>query len=187
MMNRTIASALALVISLAMSLGVVAGCGSSAYQLPKPPPADEQRDVAADPAAQAEQRRARYLEARAALLKLYSALTKERFEEAEQLLSQQTRDFLAYGNETGDPSTALSSGQLVLPDGRKVTFDPVQLLLGGKIQKIADTLEGVEEHETRRRRELFVFDPEGEPHKVVMIVEGGQWVLHRTSIDPSQK
>jgi hypothetical protein len=164
----------------------MSACGETSYRLP-PPSQSEQRDVAADPAEQAEQERSRYLEARASLLRLYEMLSENRFEDAEQLLSQQTRDFLAYGSEAGDPSTVLSNGRLILPDGRSVEFDPVELLIGAKIQRITDSLEGVEEHETRSRRELFVVDAEGQSHQVVMISEGGRWVLHRTSVNPGQE
>jgi hypothetical protein len=165
-------------------LVAIGACGGSQYRLPPPPPPAEQSDATAGPA---EEQRNPYLEARTALLELYESLSKERFEGAEQLLSQQTRDFLAYGSETGDPSTVLSEGRLILPDGRSVAFDPVELLIGGRIESIADSVEGVEEHETRNRRELFVVDPDAETHKVVMIVEGGRWVLHRTSVNPGQE
>ncbi len=169
-------------------LGVVAvGCANSPYHLPAPPAQDDQRNVAADPAEQAEEDRQRYLQARASLLELYELLSDERFSDAEQLLSQQTRDFLAHGEQTPNAATALSQGRLVLSDGRSVEFEPVEFLLGGDVRQIQDTVEGVEEHETQGRRELFVIDAEGEPHKVVMIREGNQWVLHRTAVSPGQE
>jgi hypothetical protein len=164
----------------------IGACGGSPYYLPAPSQV-EQRDAAVDPSEQAKQEQSRDLQARTALLELYESLSKERFEDAEQLLSQQTRDFLAYGTETGDPSTVLSSGTLVIPDGRSVEFEPVELLIGGEIQSITDSMDGAQEHETRSRRELFVVDPAGQAHQVVMISEGGRWVLHRTSINPGQE
>jgi hypothetical protein len=166
---------------------LLAGCASSPYQLPAPPPQEEQRHVAADPAEQAELERKNYLQARASLLDLYKLLSDGSFDEAESLLSQQTRDFLAYGNQNADAAGALASGTLALPDGRTVEFEPVEFLLGGEVRQIEDTVEGAEEHETPRRRELFVVDADGEPQKVVMILEGGQWVLHRTAINPGEE
>lgn len=160
------------------------GCGGSPYYLP--PPKEDQGSVAVNPAEQAEQQRQQYLAARAALLKLYETLSKDQFEAAEQYLSQQTRDFLAFGSEAGDASAALASGQLVLPNGQTVAIDPVDFLIGGKVSRIVDTREGAEEHETRRRKELFVIDPDGQAHRVIMILEGDQWVLQKTSIGPQQ-
>lgn len=164
-----------------------AGCASSPYQLPEPPPQEEQREVAADPAAQAELERKQYLQARAALLELYQTLSEGAFDTAEGLLSQQTRDFLAYGGKNADAASALESGELMLPDGQVVAFDPVEFLLGGQVRRIEDAVEGAEEHETPRRRELFVVGPDGESQKVVMIYEGDQWVLHRTEINPGEE
>ncbi len=161
------------------------GCGGSPYYLPAPPAKQEQTSVAANPAEQAELDRKRDLAARSALLKLYEALSKDHFEEAEKYLSQQTRDFLAYGSETGDPSAVLSEGKLHLPNGQTIAINPVKFLIGGNIANIENTMKGKKEHETSRRREFFVIDNSGKPHRVIMILEGDQWVLQKTSVNPN--
>ncbi len=158
-------------------------CRSTPYQLPEPPPEAEQQDTDQD----SERQRNPDMEARAALLELYEMLAEERFEATEDRLSQQTRDFLAYGNERGDASDALSAGQITLPDGSSYRFDPVELLIADDIARLEDSREGAEDHETARRRVLYVIDSNGQSHRVVMIREGGQWVLHKTSVNPQNE
>ncbi|MFP4601004.1 MAG: hypothetical protein ACLFVJ_22340 [Persicimonas sp.] len=158
-------------------------CRSTPYQLPDPPPETEQQDTQQD----SESQRNPDMEAREALLELSELLAEERFEEAEDRLSQQTRDFLAHGNDRGDASDALSAGQMTLPDGRNYRFEPAELLVAGDIARIEDSRDGADDHETSRRRVLYVIDSDGQAHRVVMIREGDQWVLHKTSVSPQNE
>jgi hypothetical protein len=173
---------------LALTAAVLGACGTSPYYLPPPPTAEEKaeaaREAAADSAEPTVTDEERDLQARASLLKLYELLSAEQYEAAEAYLSQQTRDFLRDGSQAGDPSAALASGKMAFGDERTIEFEPVELLIGGNIARIEDAMEGVEESETPNRRELFVIDPQGEAHRVVMIFEGGEWVLQATSIRP---
>lgn len=158
-------------------------CQSTPYELPEPPPQADGQDTEQD----SERQRSSDMEARAALLELYEMLDEERFEEAEDRLSQQTRDFLAYGNDQGDASDALSAGQMTLPDGRAYRFAPAELLIADDIARIEDSRDGADDHETSRRRVLYVIDSDGQAHRVVMILEGDQWVLHKTSVSPQNE
>ena len=76
-----------------------------------------------------------------------------------------------------------SSRAAVLIRGEARKIDPAQTLLAGDVSELEDALEGVSETETPRRKVLYAVQPEGEPRKIVLIKEGGQWVLHRTSLD----
>lgn len=165
---------------LAICVALLAGCSSSPYELPAPKSAeptareadDEQSDVDRD------------LAARAALLKLYEFLNQGQFVDAETYLSQQTREFLTHTSDSGSVSHVLASGAFTLADGRTIDIDPVDFLIAPEITRIADSLDGVDSHETARRRELFVYGADDGPRRVVMIREGDQWVLHKTSISP---
>jgi len=73
-------------------------------------------------------------------------------------------------------------------DGKQRRFDPVKTLLADDITSLADSIEGVEEQETSRRKEIFAKQGQGEPpQRIVMIKEGGKWVLHRTTVDKEEK
>jgi hypothetical protein len=163
---------------LAISMGIIVGCASSPYELPPPTAATPAADEAEDEQTDTE----RDLAARAALLELYEYLNKGQFVDAEAYLSQQTREFLVHASDSSSVSSVLANGQLTLADGRSVDIDPVEFLIAPKITRIADSLDGVESHQTARRRELFVYGDDDGPRRVIMIREGDQWVLHKTSI-----
>lgn len=174
-----------LILAAALFTG---GCAASAYHLPPPPTPKEQaaakKQAAAAKGSQVASNAQLNQRARASLLKLYELLSKSQFEEAEGYLSQETRDFLSASSQTNDPSAALDSSEFRLPDGRILAIDPVKLLIGGNIVRIKDALQEADEGETANRRVLYVFDPQGKSHRVIMISEGGKWVLHATSINP---
>lgn len=165
---------------------LVGGCGSSLYHLPPPTVAADRevgKDEGGEPApsdAELDQ------QARAALLELYALVKSAQFEDAERYLSQETREFLSAVSATNDPSAALSSAEFKLGDGRTVQVDPVRLLFGGNIVSVQDALKEPDAGETPNRRVLHSVDPQGASHRIIMIFEGGQWVLHKTSIDAEQ-
>lgn len=179
-MKRGLITAVVSVLCFAVPLG----CADSTYRLPAPGSAGAAQSD--EPDQEHREQRNPDLEARARLLILYQLLAEERFEETEHLLSQQTREFLAHSG-SGDASHSLSVGEISLPNGRKYRFEPIEFLIGGEIARIANSADGVEEHETERRREFFVVDPQEQAHRVVMIREGGEWVLHKTSANPNQE
>lgn len=172
-----------LLLASALFLG---GCGSSLYHLP-PPTTAEDRNAAADQAAKpAPSAEELDKQARASLLALYALVQKAQFEDAERYLSQETREFLSAASDVNDPSAALAGGEFKLRDGRSVQVDAVKLLFGGNIVSVQDALKEPDTGETANRRVLHSLDPQGESHRIIMIFEGGQWVLHMTSIDAEQ-
>lgn len=179
----TVLRALGLVFGLCGVLGV-SGCGTSLYRLPQP------AQTAPDPATINEEARpaqgaALNGAARASLTRLYALLKAGDYEPSERYLSQETREFLAHITGQPDAATALASRKMKLQAQPEVAFDPIELLLGGNIAEVRDAMEGVTKAETANRRELFVIDPQGNAHRVIFILEGGQWVLHKTSVAPS--
>lgn len=171
------------IVLLALSviaMAGISGCRTSPYHLPAP--AQPARDgTGADQVDEAALDRA----ARASLMKLYELLRAQQYEPAERYLSQETREFLTHITRQADAATALASRKMTLQGQAEITFDPVQLLLGGNIAEVRDAMDGVAQAETPNRRELFVIDPQGKAHRVILIREGGEWVLHKTSVGPS--
>lgn len=152
----------------------VAGCGANVYQLPAPP--EETHSVALDPTADAAADEALYIEARRTVLGLYERLSQQRWSEAWELLSNETRLLLDEGsNQQGE--AALSSGEVDL-DGRRYSFDPVDLFVVSGLTAIDDEFDGETQHETDRRREVFATGEGGTVRKIVVIREGDSWRVH---------
>lgn len=151
------------------------------YNLPDPPPESERRSVSLIPGEEERQSERDYLSARAAIVELNGLLTQQRYVEALDRVSAETRSFIAYGTEKPAPDV-LAAGKLKLPNGELVSFEPVSMLLAEDISKLQDTFPGVEEQETASRKELYAVLPSGKATKIVVIKEGGEWVVHRTRL-----
>ena len=158
----------------------VTACASNPYQLPPPPPEDQWIDDAADPKAEERKREMLYLEARTTILGLFNLLSNQRYEEASKMVSSETRDFLTGGGNL-EFADVLASGKLELGNGEVVELNPVSTLVAPDLTGMVDSVEGIGENETDSRKELFV-PVEGGFQRVVMIKEGGAWVLHRTRL-----
>lgn len=159
------------------------GCADSLYTLPAPPPPDRRASVSLVPGEEERRSERDYLKARAAVLKLNELLVSKRYKEALSWMSQETQDMLRYAHPKQDAVSALAEGKLVLPDGRALAMEPGPFLLAPDLSNMRDAVDGLEEQETPgRRKELFALQKVGPPRKIVMIKEGGRWVLHRTSI-----
>jgi hypothetical protein len=161
------------------------GCADTLYVLPDPPPEGERRSVSLIPGEDERLKEQDYIAARASALKLYQLLSTKRFEEAIGLMSQETRDFLVFVSP-GDKNalTTLEEGKMKFPDGTLVVADPVEVLLSADMSDLKDEVEGEEEQEGVRRKEIWAQSEGKKPRKIVMIKEGGKWVLHRTSVKP---
>ena len=151
----------------------------SMYELPPPPPPDERRDVSLIPGEEQRQDEQRYLAARAAVLDLYNLLSTKRYDEAVELMSAETRDFIVGIGSGEKAADVLVAG--LLEDGT-TKFDPLAVLLAPDVSTLSDSATGVEEHETTGRKEIFATLPSGQLQTIVMITERGKWVLHRTRI-----
>lgn len=156
---------------------VSVACGG-VYELPPPPPVSDRGPVALDPSEEQRLDGERYLAARRAVVALYAALDSQDWETAAGLLSNETR-LLLTGGGNGRPEDALAAGTVTV-DGTTYRFDPVTLFLLPDPTGFEDDIEGEEQHETARRKELFVVNVEGY-RSVVVIEEGGAWRLHLRS------
>lgn len=152
------------------------GC-ASLYELPAPPPPNERKSTEeADDTDAAASERA-YLEARAAIIVLYNLLQQQRYQEAVEQISAETRDFISHGTSQS-AQDVLASGQIMIND-QVVELDPVSMLLAEDVSQLVESIAGVEEQETSSRKEIFAVVPGGF-RRIVMIQESGKWVLHRT-------
>jgi len=157
--------------------GWLTGCGGTLYrQLPPPPPDDERRVVALDPQRDEALAAERYVEARRTVLALYEAVSMERWDDAYAMLSNETRLLLDRG-AGGLGEGALRDGVLTI-DGATYRFDPVAIFLIAGLTRIEDTVAGEQESETNRRKEVYVFNADGDYRRVVVIREGDQWLVH---------
>ena len=77
---------------------------------------------------------------------------------------------------------ALSQGKVQI-NGQVREVEPAAMLLAPELTNIKDSIEGTQEQETQRRKEIFALQPDGSARKIVVIKEGNQWVLHRTTLD----
>jgi hypothetical protein len=161
------------------------GCATDLYELPPPPPPEERRSVSLIPGAEERKEQQRYLKAAEAVRTLYQLLSSKRYDEAAELLSAETRDLL--GHRKGSAVEALASGRLVAPDGREIAFDPTTFLVAPNLDDLRDDIEGVSDKardsETARREVLYAVQPDGTSRRIVVIKQGDQWVIHKTSID----
>lgn len=154
------------------------GC-VNVYSIPAPPPENERRSVSLIPGEEERQTERDYMAARATIVKVNSLLTQQRYVEALEHLSAETRAFLSHGGNAS-PDEVLASRNLKLPDGSVVSFEPAALLLAEDISKLEDSVEGINEQETRSRKEIFAVLADGQVTRIVVIKEGGEWVIHRT-------
>lgn len=166
----------------AAAIALTMGCNATLYELPPPPPPAERDSVSLIPGEEERKKEELYLEARTRIIELYNLLNTKRYEEAARLMSLETRDFLQSLGDGAPVAEVLAMKELKLPSGKVVPFDPVSILISKDVSQLRDEVAGVEEHETGRRKEIFATLPSGQLQKIVMIAEGGQWVLHRTRI-----
>lgn len=159
---------------------LAAACGPSIYDLPQPPEEDQRRTVNLDPTARREADGAAWVDARAATLSLYQALSDEAWDDAWELLSNETRVLLDTGSD-GNGVDALAEGRIEL-DGVMWSFDPVEVFVLPGMVRFDDDVEGEAENETERRKEIWVSDREGRQRRVVVIREGDVWRVHMPRI-----
>ena len=152
----------------------LAACGGI-YTLPEAPAEADRAPVNLDPAAEERESAARYTEARRSLVALYEALGGERWSDAVELLSVETRLLFSEGGD-GDAAESLSSGVLSL-NGDEYAFDPIDLLLMHSPETMEDSVPSETESETARRKEVFLIAAE-ETRRVVLILEADQWRVH---------
>jgi hypothetical protein len=158
-------------------------CGPSLYHLPSPAVPEDVVVVDLEGGADERVSTRQYLEVRHHLLELYNFLSSQRYAEAAEYLSLETHEFLKRLVGVDSIVEALSHETITL-DGRTVAFDPVVELLAENLEVIKDEVDGIEEQETERRKEIFVSRSEGPPLRLVFIREGSKWVLHRTRLRP---
>ena len=168
---------------LLLLMSVLSACPGPLYELPDPPAVP--REVSLYPGEEQRARERDYVAARGVVIRISGLLNSKRYEEALELMSAETKDMLEYlspkRGEEGAAVHALSEGTLML-GGAPRQVDVVELLVGSDLSEIEDAVEGVEEQETLQRKEIFVITEDKEPRRLVVIKQGGDWVLHRTKI-----
>lgn len=169
--------------TLLFSLAVSA-C-SNLYTLPEPHQGAS-KEVNLTPGADDRQGEADYLAARQVIIKLYGLLQQQRYVEAMEHMSSETRDFITYGTDKS-VAEVFADGHLTLADGTSVDIDPVTSILAADVSRLVDSIPGREEQETPARKEIFAILPNDMVQHIVMIKEKGQWVLHRTRIAEPEK
>jgi hypothetical protein len=147
------------------------------YELPPPPPLEEQRTVELDPSEAARDEGQRFIEARATILGFFDALNSGNTDAALDFLSQETRLLLEAWSD-GDANVALSSGRLQ-QDAEVYDFDPASLFVVAQPTRFDDDVAGEVDSETARRKEVHVTGADGEQRRVVLILEGDQWRIHQ--------
>lgn len=161
---------------------IIASCASNIYELPPPPEDAEGSETSLAPRVEEEASQNENSAARSAVLEAFNLLSTQRYDEAVELMSQETRAFLTHGTDAS-AAEVLARGELVLPSGRRVEFEPSTFFVASDVQTLEDDIDGVEQRETDRRREYFAVSADGTPHRVVTIKQGDRWVLHKTSVD----
>ena len=169
-----------LALTIVAVSGLAAACGGPIYELPAPPPPEEQRAVSLSPTEQRELDATRFLAAQATILSLYEALGNEQWADARALLSQETCATLGGGSSTSCEAS-LASGIVELA-GTRYTFDAVELLLQPNVRDIADTRTGEDDVENARRVVAHLTDRDGDHCAVVLIYEGDRWVVHSPTL-----
>ncbi len=163
------------------------GCSrNNLYVLPDPPPPEERQRVSLIPGEDERRREKEFQDARASLLRLNTLIESKRFEEALELMSQETvamLEFVSPDKNSSAPATAVFTLNQVVIDGKVQEVRPLELLLAADLSDIKDSVEGAKENESARRKEIFAIQPQGAPRKIVMIKEGDTWLLHRTKIE----
>lgn len=167
-------------------LVLCSGCATRLYELPPPPPENEKRSVSLIPGEEERKREQDYKDARAALIDLNGLLATKRYEEALEKMSQETRTMLEFVSPDKDAKRpaveTLATGKFVI-DGETWQLEPATALIAEDLSQLSDSVEGVVEQESNRRKEIFAAVPDGGYKKIVMLKEGGVWVLHRTKIE----
>ena len=185
--RRSVVVAPLWLVLLCLSAGSVAcqRTTSSLYELPPPPPQDERRNVSLIPGEDDRRSERSFREARASLVRLDSLLKSKRFEEALELMSQETvamLEFVSPEKNSSAPAAAVFTLGRVVIDGQVEQIDPIVALLAEDLSDLRDSVEGQSENESTRRKEIFAVSSSSPPRKIVMIKEGDSWLLHRTTL-----
>ncbi len=171
---------------------ILSSCsGAGLYELPAPAPEAQRRNVSLIPGEDERREQRDFDDAKKSLLALQELIKTKRFEEALDLMSQETvsmLEFVSPDKKSSAPAVAVFTLRKVVIDGVTYEVKPLELLLAKDLSNIQDTSgdDSSEETESSRRRELFAQQKEGDPVKIVMIKEGDTWLLHRTKINPKK-
>ena len=157
------------------------GC-SGLYELPDPPPRDSWQRHSLSPAEDHDRSHERYLAAQDSLLAFVEALSDERFEDAYNLLSNETRILLDDLSPTGRGEHSLATGEITR-GGSEYHVESLDLFVIRDLTRIEDTHDDQMEAETYRRKEIYAVGTDGTVHHIVMILEEDRWRIHKPDID----
>ena len=178
------------------------GCSRNLYELPNLPEKASWRHAELDPVSAQQANFQAFMVAKQTLVALYAALDARRWDDASTLLTLETRTLLG----SGDPTRAaagLAAGQLTVR-GVGLAYDPTQFLLLPSLSRMLDDLDGqvlaagavdlgddadeatrsdyATQHESDRRKEVFLVTGDGHYRKVVLLFEDNVWKLHMRDV-----
>jgi hypothetical protein len=168
----------ALLVSALLASAGVAGCGRALYSLPDPPPREDWQNLNASDIDDRQGSVERFIAAKRVGVELYAALTAERWDEALEMMSQETRNFLEDASNGKGAAGALAAGELAL-GGQVTRFRPAADLFIADLVGLKDTLPNAPmESETKLRKELYAVNARGQARKVLFIYEADAWRFH---------
>lgn len=170
----------ALIAAASLTLGA-AGC-ASLYRLPEPPPRESWARHSLSPTQDRDRSAERYADARTALFAFLDALASERYDDAYNALSNETRILLDDLAADGRGESVLATGALRRGDA-DYQVDVVDLFAIADLARIEDDWNDQPEAESYRRKELWAIDRAGAAHRVVLIYESDAWRIHKPDID----
>lgn len=164
-----------------LSSAMLCACGPGLYELPDPPPREDWHRHSLNPADDEERSYRDFLAAQDSVLAFVEAMQEHRYDDAYELLSNETRILLDDLSPDGLGESVLSTGHLVR-DGVEYDVDPVDLFVVADLEELLDEQPGEPEQETYRRKELWARAADGTVHHIVLIYEDDQWRIHKPSI-----
>lgn len=172
------------VIGVACLLLVVSvpACRGSLYTLPDPPPREDWQRHSLNPAEDEERNERNFRAAQDAVISFSEAMRDQRYSDAYEVLSNETRILLDDLSPSGRGEDVLATGALER-EGVEYQVDPVDLFVIHDLVDLVDEQPHEMEAETYRRKEVWAIGADGAVHRVIVIDEGNGWHIHKPQIE----
>ena len=178
-MRQLLTTMFALVLTGAFLLS----CGPSLYDIPEPPPREQWRRHSLNPADTDARSQQNFFAAQDSLLSFVEAMDQERYDDAYDLLSNETRILLDDLSPTGLGEDVLETGE-IRRDETDYRVNAMDLFAIADLSDIVDEpTDGRSEAETYRRKEIYAIGADGNVHHIVLIFEENEWRIHHPDID----
>lgn len=158
-------------------------CGPSLYEIPEPPPREQWRRHSLNPADTTARSQQNFFAAQDSFLAFVEAMDQERYDDAYDLLSNETRILLDDLSPTGLGEDVLETGA-IQRDETEYHVDALDLFAVADLTDIVDEpTDGSSEVETYRRKEIYAVGADGQVHHIVLILEEDEWRIHHPDIE----